>query len=96
MGAAQAADQQTFYAEIREREADRFLVKGLAVNDLNYRGIHFFSATETALLWRGTAIGLSDLDAGDIIAVTFDGYVLESYPAQLQEVIRIQLLDDEK
>jgi len=39
---------------------------------------------------------LSDLDAGDIIAVTFDGYVLESYPAQLQEVIRIQLLDDEK
>ena len=35
MGAAQAADQQTFYAEIREREAGRFLVKGLAVNDLN-------------------------------------------------------------
>ena len=51
---------------------------------------------ETALLWRGTAIGLSDLDAGNIIAVTFDGYVLESYPAQLQEVMRIQLLDDEK
>ena len=97
MGAAQAADQQTFYAEIREREAGRFLVKGLAVNDLNYRGEFTFSATgETALLWRGTAIGLSDLDAGDIIAVTFDGYVLESDPAQLQEVIRIQLLDDEK
>ena len=97
MGAAQAADQQTFYAEIREREAGRFLVKGLAVNDLNYRGEFTFSATgETALLWRGTAIGLSDLDAGDIIAVTFDGYVLESDPAQLQEVIKIQLLDDEK
>ena len=49
MGAAQAADQQTFYAEIREREAGRFLVKGLAVNDLNYRGEFTFSATgETA------------------------------------------------
>ena len=34
MGAAQAADQQTFYAEIREREAGRVFVELLAVYDV--------------------------------------------------------------
>lgn len=92
-----AADPQTFYAEIRERETNRFLVQGLAVNDANYRGEFTFSVTEeTALLWRGTALELSDLEVGDTIAVTFDGEVLMIYPAQIRDVIKIQLLDDEK
>lgn len=96
-GAGRMADQQTFYAEIQERADDRFLVRGLSVNDINYRGEFSFSVTEeTVLLWRGTAVALSDLDIGDAIAVTFRGEILESYPAQIQEVVKIQLLEDER
>lgn len=95
--AGQAIDQQTFYAEILERQNDWFLVQGLAVNDINYRGEFTFSADEkTALVWRGTAIALSDLEAGDTIAITFQGEILTIYPAQIRDVIKVQLLDDEK
>ena len=37
-----------------------------------------------------------ELEPGDTISVTYTGAVLESYPAQLQDVVRVQLLDDEK
>ncbi len=95
--AGRTIDQQTFYAEIQERADHRFLVRGLSVNDINYRGEFSFSVTEgTVLLWRGTAVALSDLGIGDTIAVTFHGEILESYPAQIQEVVKIQLLEDER
>ncbi len=95
--ANQTIDQQTFYAEIKEITDNHFLVQGLTVNDINYRGEFTFSIMgETELLWRGAEIELSDLDVGDNIAITFVGEVLESYPAQITEVVRIQLLDDER
>ena len=45
---------------------------------------------------EGTEIGLSDLEVGDNISITFDGEILDTYPAQINDVIRIILLDDEK
>ena len=94
--ANQTIDQQTFYAEIKEITDNHFLVQGLTVNDINYRGEFTFSIMgETELLWRGAEIELSDLDVGDNIAITFVGEVLESYPAQITEIVRVQLLEDE-
>lgn len=90
-------DQKTFYAEITEITDNILYVRGLDVNDINYRGEFTFSIIEeTELLWRGTKIELSELDVGDNIAITFEGEILESYPAQIKEVVKIQLLDDEK
>lgn len=90
-------DQKTFYAEITEITDNILYVRGLDVNDINYRGEFTFSIIEeTELLWRGTKIELSELDEGDNIAITFEGEILESYPAQIKEVVKIQLLDDEK
>ena len=90
-------EQQTFYAEIKEiNNNNAFLVEGLSVNDINYRGDFTFSVVEeTKLEWRGTEISISDLKVGDNISITFDGEILDTYPAQIQEVIKIQLLDDE-
>ena len=94
--ANQTIDQQTFYAEIKEITDNHFLVQGLTVNDINYRGEFTFSIMgETELLWRVAEIELSDLDVGDNIAITFVGEVLESYPAQITEIVRVQLLEDE-
>lgn len=90
-------NQQTFYAEIKEINDNNLLVEGLSVNDINYRGEFTFSVVEeTKLEWRGTEIDLSDLSVGNNISITFDSAILESDPAQISNIIKIQLLDDSK
>ncbi len=92
-------DTQTFYAEITEIDDSRgyLLVSGLAVNDGNWRGDFYFTAEDdTQFLWRGTEITCADLDVGDLVAVTMTGEVLETDPAGIPTVLRVQLLDDEK
>lgn len=88
---------EVVYAEIISADNGFFRVKGLDVNDINGRGEFTFYAREnTALIWRETEISLSDFQAGDRIAFFFTGEVLESFPAQVKNVTRIKLLDDEK
>lgn len=92
----QISESETFYAVITDIQDRSFTVKGLEVNDINYRGEFTFSVTDTtALSWRGTEINLTDLEPGDTISITYSGYSLSIYPAVLQDVSRIQLLDDE-
>lgn len=89
-------ESQTFYASISEINGDTIGVKGLEVNDINYRGEFTFSIKEeTAVLWRGTPITPEDLEPNDTISITFQGEVLESYPAIIQNVTKVQLLEDE-
>ena len=44
----------------------------------------------------GEPITLEDFKAGDKVSVTYTGPVMLSEPAQLTQVLRIQLLEDEK
>ncbi len=90
------SDTEVVYAEILRVDDGFFHVRGLDVNDINGRGEYTFYAKEhTKLIWRGTELSLSDFDAGDRIAFYFSGEVLESYPAQVPNVLKIKLLDDE-
>lgn len=88
---------QTFYATITEINGNNFTVEGLDINDINYRGAFTFSViAETELVWRGTEMQVEEFDIGDIISVSFTGLVQESYPGHILDVVRVQLLDDEK
>ena len=88
--------QQTFYAKIEEIKDNFILVKGLSVNDINFRGEFTISVVEeTELEWRNTKINVTELNVGDNISITFTGEILDSYPAQIKDVVKIQLLDDE-
>lgn len=90
------SDSEVVYAEILDVKDGFFHVKGLDVNDINGRSEFTFTAKEnTRLLWRGTNISLSDFQTGDRIVFFYVGEVLESYPAQVQNVVKIKLLDDE-
>lgn len=90
------SDLVVVYAEILSVNDGFFHVKGLDVNDINGRGeFTFFTNENTKLLWRGMELSLSDFEAGDRIAFFYAGEVLESYPAQIQNVVKIKLLDDE-
>ena len=87
---------EVVYAEIISVDNGYFHVDGLDVNDINGRGEFTFSADEhTRLIWRGTPLSLSDFEAGDRIAFSYVGEVLETYPAQVQSVVEVKLLDDE-
>ena len=75
---------------------DCFAVKGMEVNDLNFRGEFTFAVREeTNCLWMGTQLSPAELEAGDNISITFTGPVLESNPAQIPNVTEVWLLDDE-
>lgn len=93
---ASEEESQTFYASVSEIKEDTLWVKGLEINDINYRGEFTFPIKEeTAFLWRGTPINPEDLEPSDTISITFRGEVLESYPAIIQNVTKVQLLEDE-
>ncbi len=83
--------------EIREHNGiTTILIEGLETNDINHRGEFDFSIdNDTELLWNNTKIKISDLKEGQNVSITSTGEVLESYPAQLTEVTKIIVLEDE-
>ena len=83
--------------EIREHNGiTTILIEGLETNDINHRGDFDFSIdNDTELLWNNTKIEISDLKEGQTVSITSTGEVLESYPAQLTEVTKIIVLEDE-
>lgn len=87
----------TFYATIEKKGDGWLLVEGLDVNDINHRTAFTLSiGEETELEWHYTPITFEELKVGHTVAVTYTGPVLESYPAQLPNILRIELLDDSK
>lgn len=90
---------QTFYAKILKVDGNYLHVEGLEVNDINHRGEFTFTIDENTMLeWHNTKLLMTsgDLDAGDLISITYSGFVLETYPAGLTKVDKITLLDDER
>jgi hypothetical protein len=88
---------KTFYATVESINGNSFVVQGLEVNDINSRGQFTFTVEDTtALEWHNTEIQISDLQAGDTISVTYSGGITETYPAGIENIIKIVLLDDEK
>ena len=86
----------TFYATITEEKDNSFIVKGLEVNDISYRGDFSFSIqSETRITWHNQEIDMSELEEGDNISITFLGPIQESSPATINNVIEIKILDDE-
>lgn len=95
---------QSFYATITdikdtglEKEPKLLTIKGLDINDINFKGDFEFVITEaTELEWRYTKLETDELEVGDNIAIIFTGNIQEKDPAHIEDVLKIQLLDDKK
>ena len=90
---------ETFHAVITDigENGSYMQVEGLETNDINSRGAFEFSIEDdTKLEWHNTPIKLSEFDVGDRVAVTHTGSIMESYPAKIEKVTKLQFLDDEK
>ena len=97
VGQAGDSHGQTFYATIEQIGDGWLLVEGLEVNDINHRSQFTFSIREdTKLMWHYTDLLFEELKVGQNVAVTYTGPVLETYPARLTNVLRIELLNDSK
>lgn len=86
---------QCFYATITNISNDNITVEGMKINDINFRGKFILEITESSMIvWRGTELEISELEVGDNISILFKGLILDSSPALIRDVLRIQLLDD--
>ncbi len=73
------SDIQTFYAEVKEIETNSITVEGIALNEEQYRGVFQYD------VWNDE-INLSDLEQGDMIAITL------LTAADTTNIFKIQLL----
>lgn len=96
------AEGTTFYAKIdsiRENNGTIHIsATGLDVNNINWRGKYNFSIKEsTDIVWRSVKIPVSDLGVKNNIAITItDETIPDVVPTPLQEIEKIELLDDKK
>ena len=86
---------QTFYANI---ESIKQYNDGSFHINVNYRGNFTFKVDNSMdMTWRGEKIKVSDFKVGNNIAITFTDEMLTSIsPTPLTEVVKIQILDDER
>ena len=94
---APETDSRTFYAHITRKSGNHLAVTGIPENDINHRwDFQFTLEGKIPITWRGERLSAEDLEEGNLIAITYSGSVLEISPAVIQNVLRIQLLDDER
>ena len=88
MGQLSPMDIQTFYAEVKEIAPNTITVEGLSLNEEQYRGIIQYDVLEETSIVRGDdVIKLSDLEQGDVVAIT-----LVTGAGDITDIFKIQLL----
>ena len=88
-------DCTTIYATISQISGGKVRADGLEVNDINGRGSFSFTLSEdTPITWHHTKIALSALQKGYNIAITYTGGTKETSPVQLEQVVKVEVLND--
>lgn len=82
----------SFYGEVIKKENSTIHIKGIPENDINHRGEFLLTISpKTKITNNNQSISLSELPINTIIRITYSGVVLESYPAQINDVIKIEI-----
>lgn len=88
MGQLSPMDIDTFYAEVQEITPNTISVEGLSLNEEQYRGIIQYDVwAETSVVCGNEVIKLSDLEPGDVVAIT-----LVTGAGDITDIFKIQLL----
>ena len=89
----------TFKAKIEEVKEHKgkyvLLVDGLDENEINYRSEYWCSIGETTNILDKdkNKIEITDLKENQIVSITYTGGIKESYPAQIGNVLKVQVVD---
>lgn len=83
-------DITAFYGEIISIDEHSITVKGLSINEKEYRDEFVFELHESVIIeWHNQPISLDELHKGDLIAI-----ILVTDVAGLEDIFKIQLLRD--
>ena len=86
---------EAFYATVEDVSDNIVSVKGLDINDINSRGnFEFEIRDKVEIIWRGEKKIVSDLKKGQIILILYSGEILESDPACIENVLKVEILND--
>lgn len=77
-------EEISFYGEIIEMTDSTIHIQGIPENDINHRGEFILNISPKTKI-KGT------LQQHTLIKVTYSGSVLESYPAQINDVMKIEI-----
>lgn len=80
-------EKLSFYGKVIEVNDSTIHVQGIPENDINHRGEFILNTTTQ------TIISPSKLPINSIVRVTYTGAVMESYPSQINEVTKIELIE---
>lgn len=96
-------NESSFYAIIEDKiEKDNgntiIFVKGLETNGERWRGEIYFNIEKNEkvdIIYKNKNISISDLKVGDKVQITFEDEIINSiYPTPLNEVTKIELMDN--
>ncbi len=96
-------NKSSFYAIIEDKiEKDNgntiVFVKGLETNEEQWRGEIYFNIKKNEkvdIIYKNKNISISDLKVGDEVQITFEDKIINSmYPIPLNEVTKIELIDN--
>ncbi|MFQ8661284.1 MAG: hypothetical protein ACLTKT_01290 [Clostridia bacterium] len=96
-------NKSSFYAIIEDKiEKDNgntiVFVKGLETNEEQWRGEIYFNIEKNEkvdIIYKNKNISISDLKVGDEVQITFEDKIINSmYPIPLNEVTKIELIDN--
>ncbi|MBS5857998.1 MAG: hypothetical protein KIC60_05890 [Clostridium sp.] len=96
-------NKSSFYAIIEDKiEKDNgntiVFVKGLETNEEQWRGEIYFNIEKNEkvdIIYKNKNISISDLKVGDKVQITFEDKIINSmYPTPLNEVTKIELIDN--
>lgn len=85
----------SFMANVLENNQTSILVEPLKdSNEIKSSDKISVSVVDTVLLNnKGEKIGISGIEAGKQVKITYNGQIAESYPAQIHKCYKIQLID---
>ncbi|KGR78360.1 DUF3221 domain-containing protein [Ureibacillus manganicus] len=86
---------ESFYANVLNNDNGTLHLGGIPENDINHRGEFTIAHKNIDEVFNNhlESINVVDLPKGSQIRVIYDGMVMESYPAQITHVLRIEQIE---
>lgn len=87
-------EETSFYGTVIEVSESNLHIQGIPENDINHRGEFILHITpKTNIIDNNSPISISDIPINSTIQAFYTGSILESYPAQINDVTEIALIE---
>lgn len=87
-------EETSFYGIVTEITESNLHIQGIPENDISHRGAFILHITsKTKIIGDNSSISISDIPIHSTIQISYTGSILESYPAQINNVTEISIIE---